>query len=136
MMGLALLVACLMACTGTAKRMYEGPTRSSNEIAILEESKVVRIINIDGKSVKPKYMDSLYDTYHVLPGPHTIQAILEPFQSQSLGGGYYDTYQEIGYTSPVREIKMDFRAGHRYRIDAQAGLDIKEWQPEILDLSK
>jgi len=93
---------------GTRVDVYDGPTRSLQEVAVLivemnrwcTESAGPHIEAVDGKKVNHWALE-----YHLLPGPHTID-----FTYRGKGGS-----GRI-YTKEPWRLEADFKEGHVYRI--------------------
>ena len=93
---------------GTRADVYDGPTRSLQEVAVLivdmnrwcTESAGPHIEAVDGEKVNHWALE-----YHLLPGPHTID-----FTYSGKGGT-----GKI-YTKKPWRLENDFKGGHVYRI--------------------
>jgi len=83
--GLSLLLAYCLILAGceTTVRMYPGPARPSNEVAVLELGPDVGIFSIDGESFNVEKLKNI----ELLPGTHAVKAVYFKAPSQAAAGG-------------------------------------------------
>jgi hypothetical protein len=112
--GLSLLSGyCLILAGCEANvRMYPGPARASDEVAVLQLGPDVGIFSIDGESFN---VEKLRDI-ELLPGTHAVKAVYFKAPSQAMAAGKQSSI--IGGLQSEQPLHLVFEAaaGRMYRL--------------------
>jgi hypothetical protein len=115
--------SAVLALTGcTTARMYRGPAKSQDQVAVLfRQANLVKVESLDGQSIP---LLKRAKTLELLPGPHTIEC---SFRLEYMGAGYASATS----TNGLIHLSFDAKAGYTYWIDSNVNPFKEEWHPEI-----
>jgi hypothetical protein len=112
--GLGLLAAyCLILAGCEANvRMYPGPARPSNKVAVLQLGPDVGIFSIDGESFNVEKLKDI----ELLPGSHAVKAVYFKAPSQAAAAGKQPSI--VGGIKSEQPLHLVFQAvaGRTYRL--------------------
>lgn len=117
-------LTALMVLTGcSTARMYDGPTKSKDQVAVLfRHANFVKIESVDGQSIPLLKRARVLE---LLPGSHTVEC---NFRFEYMDTGYASA---AGTNGAVR-LNFDAKAGYTYWIDANVDPVKQEWHPKII----
>jgi len=113
--GLSLLSGyCLIlaGCEADAVRMYPGPARPSNKVAVLQLGADVGLFSIDGETFNVQKLKDI----ELLPGTHAVKAVYFKASGQrGVAGGQVSI---VGGLQSERPLHLVFQAlaGRKYRL--------------------
>ena len=101
---LCVVVLIALAVSGCApNRMYAGPPRPRDEIAVVEGDSTRSVVEIDGQELAPFRSE----TYELEPGRHRLAIMYEAM----------DGFLQMVKTVEPCDVDYVFKAAHRYTIE-------------------
>ena len=107
-----------VGCSSGPKRLYDGPARPDAEVSILRNSRVAKLLEVDGRRARDtndallRGSDETY-AYALLPGRHRLEVGVVDDRAADLKPV---GYEPVGYVErPV--VEHDFVAGRTYGLD-------------------
>ena len=102
----------MLAGCGTTVRMYPGPARGPNEVAVLQLGPDVGIFSIDGRSFDVEMVKQI----ELLPGTHSVRAAYFKAPTQrAVVGGRLCLVGGFQSTVPL-DLKFEAKAGRTYKL--------------------
>lgn len=111
---LGLLTGCCLILAGceSVVRMYPGPARASEEVAVLQLGPDVGIFSIDGESFN---VEKLRDI-ELLPGTHAVKAVYFKAPSQAMAAGKQSSVAGGLQSEQPAHLVFEAVAGRTYRL--------------------
>ena len=111
----------LLGC-GQTQRLYDGPKRDADEVAVLRNGETVFVRYVDGRevAVEEGATSWLGRDYHLLPGRHRVEVLEETASVSGSPLTGSTIYQTRAYN--LWTLRHDFKGGERYELGSHTVL--------------